>query len=175
VRARRWRALGGAVAVAGAVGLLLAVSVLGALAREDSARGRVAELSPRKRRVQQTARENVSPLRIEGQTLNRGVLLRIGSPLSPGDERGTRVVWSEVAPTVVAGRAPRADDEVLTLSVRPAIGDRVRLGRVRARVVGRARLAREVEPGEHVLHGHAVVVSDEAVFERAVGDRRRGT
>jgi hypothetical protein len=77
VRARRWRALGGAVAVAGAVGLVLAVSVLGALAVEDSARGRVAELSPRERRVQQTARENVSPLRIEGQTLNRGVLLRV--------------------------------------------------------------------------------------------------
>src|ERR687896_2250417 len=56
LRARRWTALGGALAVAAAVGLLLAVSVLGALAREQSARGRVAELPARERLVQIVAR-----------------------------------------------------------------------------------------------------------------------
>jgi hypothetical protein len=48
LRARRWRAVGGALAVAGAVGLLLAVSVLGALAREESARG-LSPVGPRAR------------------------------------------------------------------------------------------------------------------------------
>lgn len=174
LRARRRRALGGAVAVAGAVGLVLAVSVLGALAREDSARGRVADLSSRDRIVQ------VTEPRIEGQTpnaqlrvpgLGAPVTVRVGGPLSPGDERGTRVVWTQRAPRLVSGREPRTEGEVLTLSVRPAVGDRVRLGRVRARVVGRARLAREVAPSERVLHGHAVVVGDERTFERAVGSR----
>jgi hypothetical protein len=168
LRARRWRALGGAVAVAGAVGLVLAVSVLGALAREDSARGRVTEMAPRERLVQVTARERVE---LRGLELGAPVTARVGGPLSPGDERGTRVVWSEAAPRIVAGREPRSADEVLTLSVRPAIGDRVRLGRVRARVVGRARLARAVAPNEQVLHGHAVVVGEEAVFDRAIGSR----
>ena len=171
LRARRWRALGGALAVAGAVGLVLAVSVIGALAREESARGRVADLAPRDRLVQTTSRESVTSLRIEGLTLNSAVTVRVGGPLSPGDERGTRVVWTEVAPRLVAGREPRTEREVLTLSVRPAVGDRVRLGRVGARVVGRARLAREVVPSTRVLHGHAVVVADEGVFERAVGRR----
>jgi hypothetical protein len=168
LRARRWRALGGAVAVAGAVGLVLAVSVLGALAREDSARGRVTEMAPRERLVQVTARERVE---LRGLELGAPVTARVGGPLSPGDERGTRVVWSEAAPRIVAGREPRSADEVLTLSVRPAIRDRVQLGRVRARVVGRARLARAVAPNEQVLHGHAVVVGEEAVFDRAIGSR----
>jgi hypothetical protein len=52
LRARRTRALAGACAVAVAVGLLLAVSVLGASAREESARGRVADLPVRERLVQ---------------------------------------------------------------------------------------------------------------------------
>jgi hypothetical protein len=56
LRARRCGALGGALATAAAVELLLAVSVLGALAREESARARVGELGPRERLVQVTAR-----------------------------------------------------------------------------------------------------------------------
>ena len=153
LRARRWRALGGELAVAGAVGLVLAVSVMGALAREESARGRVADLAPRDRLVQTTSRESVTSLRIEGLTLDSAVTVRVGGPLSPGDERGTRVVWTEEAPRIVAGREPRTEREVLTLSARPAVGDWVRLGRVGARVVGRARLAREVVPSTRVCTG----------------------
>jgi hypothetical protein len=125
-------------------------------------------MAPRERLVQVTARERVE---LRGLELGAPVTARVGGPLSPGDERGTRVVWSEAAPRIVAGREPRSADEVLTLSVRPAIRDRVQLGRVRARVVGRARLARAVAPNEQVLHGHAVVVGEEAVFDRAIGSR----
>jgi hypothetical protein len=176
LRARRWRALAGALAVAVAVGLLLAVSVLGAAAREESARGRVADLPVRDRLVQVSV--HVRPITdpapvvrdseraLAGLGLGRPKTVRVGGPVSPGDERGTRLVLGG-EPRVVAGRAPRGSGEVLTLSVRPGIGDWVRLGRVRARVVGRARLSDEL-PGA-VLRGRAVVV-DEPVYERALRD-----
>jgi hypothetical protein len=165
LRARRWRAVGGAVAVAVAVGLVLAVSVLGALAREESARGRVGELPPRERLVQVAAREAGAERPLTALRLGRPVTVLVGGPVSPQDERGTRVVLAPDA-RVVAGRAPRAG-EVVTLSFRPAVGERVQLGRERARVVGRARLPAELTPPERVLHGRAVLVPDERAFRRA--------
>jgi hypothetical protein len=168
LRARRWRALGGALAVATAVGLLLMVSVLGALAREKSARGRVAELPARERLVQVTARDEIA---LDGFGPPTRVL--VGGPVSPADERGTRMVMAPEA-RIVAGRAPRSCDnrrcEVLTLSFRPAVGERLSLGRVRARVVGRARLPAELVPPERVLRGRAVLVGDERAFRRAGRD-----
>jgi hypothetical protein len=131
LRARRWRAVGGAVAVTVAVGLVLAVSVLGALAREESARGRVGDLPPRERLVQVAAREGDAEPALAALGLGRPVTVLVGGPVSPQDERGTRVV---LAPDVriLAGRAPQAG-EVLTLSFRPAVGERVEFGRERAR------------------------------------------
>jgi hypothetical protein len=216
LRARRWRAVGGALAVAGAVGLLLTVSVLGALAREESARGRVADLPARERLVQVTVRvvPDVEPVAdpdpairdgdraLAGLGLGRPATVLVAGPMSPSDERGTRVVHvaaagvtrrasgggaavggagssgSPGAPAVdgtrvVSGRPPRSCEprrcEVLTLSFRPAVGDRVRLGRMRARVVGRAALVPELAPPGRVLHGRAVLVGDPREFEAAAG------
>lgn len=200
LRARRWRALGGALAVAAAVGLLLAVSLLGAVAREESARGRLADLPARDRLVEVTARavpaaqpvaDPAPAIRAGNRTLSglglgRPATVLAAGPVSPGDERGTRVVHvaaageSESAATggagarIVAGRAPRSCDarrcEVLGLSFQPAVGDRVRLGRVRALVVGRAALAPDLAPPARVLHGHAVLVGDSRAFQAAARD-----
>src|SRR5215216_4875938 len=132
LHARRAVALGTALAVAAATGLLLAVSVLGALARADSARGRVAELAPRDRIVQVTARliiggepgviaRRAIPRSDPGPAVQAGrralaglglgapATVLVGGPVSPADERGTRLVHVATGrnPRIVAGRAPR--------------------------------------------------------------------
>jgi hypothetical protein len=185
LRARRAAAVGTALAVATAVGLLLAVAILGAEARDDSARARVAELPSRARTVQVTSRvlpgsdpriippgpaarradpgPTVRAARraLAGLGLSRAVTVLVAGPVSPADERGTRVLTGAPA-RIVDGRAARPcrgrSCEVVALGPRPRIGARVRLGRVRARVVGRGEIASAVAPARAYTHGKVVLL-----------------
>ena len=117
LRARRWRAVGGAVAVAVAGSGWCWRSACSAPWRTRSRRaGAWATSLARERLVQVAAREGDAEPALAALGLGRPVTVRVGGPVSPQDERGTRVVRAPQA-RILAGRAPRAGEVLTPLAV----------------------------------------------------------
>jgi hypothetical protein len=173
-------------AVLAGCALIAAVSIVGALGREDASRAELSALSPARRavRVQVTFDPAISPedraeaRAIAGLGALRGVTepvtrVRVWGPVEPADERGTRIV------TVSGAGAPRgcggATCEVLAFGPVPNVGSTFTLQGVRVRVVGRARLPASSQPSSAVLHGRALLVPDDPRFDALKAGARRFT
>jgi hypothetical protein len=173
-------------AVLAGCALIAAVSIIGALGREDASRAELGALSPAQRavRVQVTFDPRISPdnvaearaiaglreLRRVTEPLTR---VRVWGPVEPSDERGTRLVT--VTGAVAARGCGGATCDVLALGPAPKVGSTVTLQGVRLRVVGRTQLPAGVRPSSAVLRGRAILIPDDPRFNGLKAGARRFT
>ncbi|MEO8689678.1 MAG: hypothetical protein ABI611_15890 [Solirubrobacteraceae bacterium] len=178
-------------AVLGGCALVSAVSLIGAVGREQATHATLSALPDARRDVRAQVRyepaissdaggEAVAAAAIDrlGELVQRPARVRVWGPLAPEDELGTRLVsLTGARAPLLAGRAPagcaRRRCEVLSLSPRPAPGQSFKVGATKLQVVGRTRLPEGVRPSATVLHGRAVLVSDGPAVARMVSQSRR--